>query len=246
MKTKFILLTALIVIFTAFANGQTSLVGEWKIVSITQAKTGNVALDKAENHITFEKNRFYGKVCNNFSGNYSIAKNKLKTSQVITTLMACQEMKTEKLITSVFDKVTYFSLKNNVLRLSDQKRKITLQLKKVKPEKPNLIGKWQLHSLKLDGESFSPTNEREILLTIEKDKIGGNSGCNSYGGNVAITGNTVKFSNIFSTKMFCEGSIENQYFAALEKVVNFELKNNQLILMDKTKQTVLKFDKVTV
>ncbi|NJM54373.1 MAG: META domain-containing protein [Blastocatellia bacterium] len=75
----------------------------------------------------------------------------------------------------------------------------------------------------MNGKIFSPTNEREILLNIEKDKIGGNGGCNSYGGNVAMKGNTIRFFNIISTKMFCEGSIENQYFAALEKTTSFEL-----------------------
>lgn len=241
MKIKFILLTAFIFIFTVFANAQSSLVGEWQLVSITDAKMGDVALDSAST-ITFEKNRFYGTVCNNFGGNYSIVKNKLKTSQVRTTLMACQDMETERLVTSVFDKTTYFSVKNNILTLTDAKKKITLQLERVKKEKASLIGRWQLNSFESDKKVFSWTNE--VSLNIEKDKIGGNGDCNSYGGNIAMKGNTVKFSNIFSTKMFCEGSIENQYFAALEKVVNFALKNDQLILTDKTKQTVLIFDKV--
>ena len=242
MKTKIILLTAIILIFMSFANAQSSLIGEWEIVSITDSKVGNVPLDSADNTITFEKNRFYGTVCNNFSGNYSIAKNKLKTSRVLTTLMACPDIKTEDLITSVFVKTTYFSIRNNVLTLTDQKKKITLKLEKVKQEKPSLFGSWQLNSFESDKKVFSWTNE--VFLNLEKDKIGGNGGCNSYGGNVAMKGNTIKFSNIFSTKMFCEGSIENQYFAALEKVVRFELKNDYLILTDKTKQTVLTFDKV--
>ncbi|NJM52170.1 MAG: META domain-containing protein [Blastocatellia bacterium] len=123
MKIKLILLTAIIFIFTALANAQSSLVGGWKIVSITDAKTGNVPLDKAANTITFEKNRFRGTVCNHFSGNYSIAGNKLKNSRMLSTMMACQNIKTEMLVTSVFHKTTYFSLKNNVLMLSDSKSK---------------------------------------------------------------------------------------------------------------------------
>lgn len=245
MKIKIILLTIFIFIFTAFANAQTSLIGEWKIISIADAKKGNVPLDKAANTITFEKNRFYGTICNNFSGNYTRSKNKLKTSQMITTLMACSDIKNEHLVTSVFDKQTYFSVDNNVLTLSDQKRQITLRLEKVKKKPVSIFDKWQLNSLRLDGKEFSWDSKQEVFLNIEKDKIGGNGGCNSYGGNIAIKGNTVKFSNIFSTKMFCEGSVENQYFAALEKVTSIELQKGQLMLMDKRKQTVLIFYEVT-
>lgn len=243
MKTKFILLTALIFIFTAFANAQNSLIGEWKIVTITNGQEGNVQFDEAANTITFEKNRFYASVCNNIGGTYSINKNQLKTSRVLTTLMACPDMTTERFVTTVFNKITYFSLKSNILTLTDQRKRIILKLEKVKKEKPSLFGSWQLNSFESDKKVFSWTNE--VFLNVEKDKIGGNGGCNSYGGNVAVKSNTIKFSNIFSTKMFCEGSIENQYFAALEKVTNFQLKNSQLILSDKTKRTVLIFDKVT-
>ncbi len=222
MRIKFILLTAIIIIFTTFANAQSSLVGEWKIVSITDEKVGNVALDKAENIITFEKDRFHGKVCNNFGGNYSIADNVLNISQTLSTMMACPKMKTESLVMSVFYKRTNFSLKNNVLTLTDQNKQITLRLEKFKEVKASLIGKWKLSSFMLDGKVFfSWTIEEEVFLNIKKDKIGGNGGCNSYGGNVAMTRNTVKFSKILSTKKFCKGSIENQYFEALGKVTNF-------------------------
>lgn len=244
MKTKFILLTAFIFIFTAFANAQSALVGEWEIVSITDAKVGNVDLDAGQNMVTFEKKRFYGSICNNFGGNYSVAKNKLKFSQVRVTMMYCKDVKTEGLVTSVFEKQATFSLKNNVLTLTDAKKQITLQLERVKKQKASLINSWQLNSFESDKKVFSWIGE--VFLNIEKNKIGGNGGFNSYGGNVAMTGNTVKVSNIFSTKMFCEGSIENQYFEALGKVTSFffEFKNSQLILTDKTKRIVLIFDQV--
>lgn len=243
MKIKFILLTAIIFIFTAFANAQSSLVGEWKIVSITDAKTGDISLGKTAVLIKFDKQRINGTACNNFGGSYSVAKNKLNFANVITTAKACKEMKIEGLVQGVFRKFAYFTVKKDILNLTDSKKQITLELEKVKKEKQSLIGSWQLNSFESDKKVFSWTNE--VLLNIEKDKIGGNGSCNSYGGNVAMKGNTITFSNIFSTKMFCEGSIENQYFAALEKATNFELKSNQLILTDKTKQTVLIFDKVT-
>ncbi len=245
MKTKFILLTALIVIFTAFANAQSSLIGEWKIVSITNSKSGNVSLGKTDIFINFDKKRVNGNACNNFGGDYSVAKNTLKFAKVITTAKACKEVEIENLVQSVFRKTAYFTVKKDVLTLVNSDRIITLHLEKVKKNVASLIGNWQLNSLILDGKEFS-WDEKDVFLNIEKDKIGGNGGCNSYGGNVAMKGNTVRFSNIISTKMFCEGSIENQYFEALGKVTNFsfEFKNSQLILTDKTKQTVLKLDKV--
>lgn len=84
---------------------------------------------------------------------------------------------------------------------------------------------------------------KPITLNIVKDKIGGNGGCNSYGGSFSQTGKTVKFSDIFSTKMWCEDSspTESKYFAALEKSVNFELKDDELILTDAKKENRLVF-----
>ena len=247
MKTKFILFASFIVIFTSFANAQDSLIGEWRIVSITNEK-GNVPLDLAENTVTFEKDKFYGKICNRFGGGYTIKGDMLEIPTTLSTLIGCPKIKTDGLVDTVFSKRTYFSFENNVLILTDKNKNITLRLERFVDAEPNLAGKWQLHTFMLKGNVFfSWTIEEDVFLNIEKDKMSGNGGCNSYKGNVAIKQNTVKFSKITSTEKFCKGSIEKQYFKALGKITNFtfDFKNNRVTMIDESGKNALTFYRVS-
>lgn len=70
------------------------------------------------------------------------------------------------------------------------------------------------------------------VLIKKKNSAGGNGSCNSFGSTTKIEGQSVNFSNIFSTKMFCHDvqSIEDSFFGLLEKVTRYEISDNQLKL----------------
>lgn len=70
--------------------------------------------------------------------------------------------------------------------------------------------------------SFNPTD----------GKVGGNGSCNSFGGKLTVDGNNLQLGNIFSTKMYCDAvqSIEDDFFAQLQKVTRYEIKGNKLLL----------------
>lgn len=109
-----------------------------------------------------------------------------------------------------------------------------------------IVGKWKLSSMQVGkGNNISIT--APITLNISQDhKIGGKGGCNSYGGSYSLgKSNKVKFSEIFSTKMFCEGTsaTESTFFQSLGESKTAQVKNGKLILQNKEKRISLVFEK---
>lgn len=92
--------------------------------------------------------------------------------------------------------------------------------------------KWQLKTIySKDGSAYIYTGAF-IRFDESKKQVGGNGSCNSFGGSVTIKDDQLKFGALFSTKMYCEAvqQIEDDFFAALEKVTRFEIKENCLLL----------------
>lgn len=89
--------------------------------------------------------------------------------------------------------------------------------------------KWELSDW--PGKTL-PTTAKATLNITDGNKIGGKSFCNTYGGSAVINGNAIRFSKIFSTKMYCEavGDAENKYHADLEKVTAGKVSGNKLYL----------------
>lgn len=93
-----------------------------------------------------------------------------------------------------------------------------------------LIGtNWKLAAL--DG---APVDAKVTsTLVISADSIGGNGGCNTYGGNLAATPDGIAITQVFSTMMACDGLAQEQaFFAALEAADNFALVDGNLHLLD--------------
>lgn len=67
-----------------------------------------------------------------------------------------------------------------------------------------------------------------ITLTFDKanTRVGGNAGCNSYGGAYVLSGEGLSFGNIMSTLIGCEAPVANQerlYLDTLQSVSSFEV-----------------------
>jgi len=65
---------------------------------------------------------------------------------------------------------------------------------------------------------------------------GGNGSCNQFGSSFTLSGDSIRFSGILSTKMYCEGvqAIEDKFFELLGKVNRYEIKVKTLLLYDDT------------
>jgi putative lipoprotein len=93
----------------------------------------------------------------------------------------------------------------------------------------DLVGtSWKLATL--DG---GPVDAKVTsTLVISADSIGGNGGCNTYGGNLAATPTGIDISQVFSTMMACDGLEQEQaFFAALEAADGFAIVDGNLRLL---------------
>ncbi len=103
--------------------------------------------------------------------------------------------------------------------------------------------KWELKKIHIADSVEAVTGKAFIKFNQEKKSAGGNGGCNAFGSSITVSGNTISFKDIFSTKMYCEGiqQTEDAFFKQLEKVNRFEVKNKTLLLyMDK--ELLLEFE----
>lgn len=80
-------------------------------------------------------------------------------------------------------------------------------------------------------------------LNTNEGKILGNTGCNNFFGGFLTQGDKITFSDLGSTKMFCEKSVETEFFEALGKTQRFEIKDLHLLLY-KDQVSIAKFLKV--
>ncbi|MBX3035519.1 MAG: META domain-containing protein [Anaerolineales bacterium] len=111
----------------------------------------------------------------------------------------------------------------------------------------SLEGEWKLVAY---GDSSNPTSALpnvETSINFDADnQVGGNVGCNSFGGEYKLNGNQVTFSGIFSTLMFCEGTMDQEtvFLNILsEQTLNFELSGNQLTLTSQDGSSVIVLEK---
>jgi heat shock protein HslJ len=92
--------------------------------------------------------------------------------------------------------------------------------------------KWGLKKIYTPAGTELVQSTAFIQLNTEMKSAGGNGGCNSFGSSFIIVGNQISFTNIFSTKMYCEKmqKTEDLFFKNLGKVNRFVLKGNRLLL----------------
>lgn len=107
----------------------------------------------------------------------------------------------------------------------------------------SLQGEW---TLIVYGDSANPTSALPNVETSinfdSNNQIGGTVGCNSFGGEYKLNGKQITFSGIFSTLMFCEGTMDQEtvFLNILsEQTLNFELSGNQLTLTTQDGSSVI-------
>ena len=108
---------------------------------------------------------------------------------------------------------------------------------------PSLNGtKWRL--TRLAGQPA--LTETEVTLNLEQGTLGGNDGCNSYGGSYKSEGETlIVGKDIISTMMYCNEQIQTQtnaFYQALLGVAMFNLTSEKLSLLDSSGAVLAEFE----
>jgi heat shock protein HslJ len=75
----------------------------------------------------------------------------------------------------------------------------------------SVAGTW-----KLDSYNQNPAAEGvETSIEFKDGQMNGNVGCNGFGGEYTVDGDTITFGPVMSTMMFCEGPVGEQESVAL-------------------------------
>ena len=111
----------------------------------------------------------------------------------------------------------------------------------------DLNGKW-----KLTGYNFTPSQEFPIekmtidLAITDNKKIGGRSGCNIFGGEIAVLpDHKIKVGALTSTEMFCDeitGQFESLFTNTLQNATEYSLENEILTFSDPKTKNSLRFE----
>lgn len=84
----------------------------------------------------------------------------------------------------------------------------------------SVVGTWRLDSYGIPGNTTPAMPDVDTSIVFKEDgKIEGNVGCNGFGGDYTVDGNTITFGPIVSTLMFCEGPVGDQETTTLNVLV---------------------------
>lgn len=106
----------------------------------------------------------------------------------------------------------------------------------------NFTGQWAVSKLiGIDTSPVSPT----LKINLDTHRIGGKSGCNSYGATFIINGEQLTIENPVRTKKYCSNMhIENAFFECLAKTASYKILNNELILYTEDGKELLSCTKI--
>lgn len=90
-----------------------------------------------------------------------------------------------------------------------------------------------------ENENSAPEINKSSIITINEKEgsFHGNGGCNSISGKVKIEGNSIKFSNMISTEMYCDNMPqETKFINSLENAETFKIEGCEMHLFQKNKR----------
>ncbi len=107
---------------------------------------------------------------------------------------------------------------------------------------PIIFGNWNL--TKLANTSLKEISGASITF-LANNTLNGNNGCNNYFGTYDLYLNKINLINMGSTKMYCKNNIEREFALAQQRVTNYIIKNNILMLYNNDNKLEMQFAKST-
>lgn len=173
--------------------------------------------------------------CNNYMGSYVLNGNEISFSQMGSTMMFCGEEigEIEGVYLSNLQIVKTFTSDENNLIFYNEKNQEILNYSKSKTA--TLENQDWIATMVNNGKEAVIGIPEDISVTarFENGTVSGNAGCNNYNGSYELDGNNIKFGEIASTMMYCEGpasEVESNYLIALQNSDNYVFENGRLVL----------------
>jgi heat shock protein HslJ len=97
---------------------------------------------------------------------------------------------------------------------------------------PSIEGQWALVSYGPVSGQISAMTDVETNIEFTNGQMGGNVGCNGFGGEYTVEGGTIAFGPVMSTMMFCEEIAEQESgtLAVFQESAKFVLDGDKLTI----------------
>lgn len=206
----------------------------WKLVEVegkpVSKEGGN---NGKEAHIKFlEDNRVSGTGgCNSFFGSFELGEHRrIRFNQIGATQMACVNMEIDAAIYRVLEKTDNFSLNEDTLTLNRAKMAPLAKFIAVDKKEENVLnGDWELNYIsgpRITFEGLYPNKKPTLTISLPDTMASGSGSCNRFRTAISIDGNNIRFGEVASTRMYCEGDGEMVYFTTLKKINQYALSND--------------------
>ena len=221
---------------TRHTTSSSIIEGEWNITDVN----GSAVKAHPGPYIGFntQENRVYGNSgCNKISGSFDFKgkKGQIKLGQMLSTMMACPDMKLEQSILQALNSVERIkSLDKEHLALCDKNKKPLLQMERRFHTVPlsGIKGKWRIVTIL--GENISVSDQTSFVnFDTDNSHISAFAGCNRLSGSIKSgEKNTLTISNVVSTRMACpDMTTEQNVLTALGQVGSFGISLNGNLLL---------------
>ena len=220
------------------SSDSSSLAGTaWRLVAYGPDDAPQQPLSNTTVTMKFTDAQVQGSLgCNSFGGNYMVNGQQLTLSNIVQTMMACEQpiMQQEQQISLALQSVTTWKREGDTLRLGYDGG--TLRFTRVQPEPDRALEgtPWQLNAFVSNGAARSLLAGTRITATFDKGRVAGSAGCNSYSGTYTLNNGSLGVKkDIITTRMACAPDImqqEQKFLDALAATTGYQIKASQLTL----------------
>lgn len=217
---------------TAAAPGPQLAGTSWTVSAIL----GKATIAASPATMKFAADRVSGNTgCNSYSAGYVQASSGVTISQAVMTAMACLDpavMTQETAFTTALGKVGGVRTSGTGLELLDAEQKVVFTLAPVL-DLPLEGTAWQLSGIIAKEAVTSPVEGSEVTMQVADGNLTGKA-CNTFRGQVTVSGDTFKAGPLMSTKMACanpeEGRQEAIVLSVLQAAVSYAIEGSTLTL----------------
>ncbi len=231
-----VLAVALIPAALTAAQDENPLTGtRWQLLHIRESDMLSPAIEASITLVFDEEGRAGGSGgCNTYGSTYVVDADSITFGTPFSTMMACQEdiMDMEQRYLAALSKATRYEIIDGQLHITfgEEQELVFAPLISITD------GEWQLLYFR-EADMLIPVVEGSTVtlqLNADEGRVGGSTGCNRYGGGYTLEGDTLTFTEMFTTEMACvgEGLMEQEraFLDALAAVSRYEIVEGQLVL----------------
>jgi len=239
----------ILAVSAATAQRQSLANAEWKLTEAygQKARQTSTMLDFDDNLTRFTGNGG----CNRIFGAVTITSERMRFGQIGATKRMCKMMPgsiPETTVLRGLNATRKYSIARGELTLMDNRGRVLLQFQRADRDPGNGNGggigqaqrlddqRWALEQIG-NRQTYAPIRGVFINFDSTKRSVGGNTGCNVFGGSYIATRNTISMTDLISTMRACieDGKMqtERELLDGLRRADTFELtSDNRLKLYD--------------